>query len=100
MRWYISATAVREYMALAPMNDFDRAAVALEKLCETAHFVKAEPRAEIWRTGRPDRWELTVSLIDRAEGGRPQLVRVTRKGGGSSHGRRQGRRGGGRCRPY
>lgn len=96
MRWFMTPTAVRQYMQIAGVRDYDRALAALILLADSAHFVRAEPLAEIWRTGRPDRWELTVSLAARAEGDRPQLVRVTRKGGGSSHGRKQGPRGAGR----
>lgn len=79
MRWYISAAAVRQYMALCgyPADDdgpgFDAAALELESLCEQAKLARdvgPGQQSQLWRVkatvrGKRTRLELVVSLTER-----------------------------------
>ena len=95
-RWYISAKAVREYMAIAGMHpaddgpDFDRAEEALGKTSLEARLCKStESGTEIWLArvplpraggrGGTTRLDLYVRPSPRGEGSKPQLVRVRAK---------------------
>lgn len=94
-RWYITATAVKEYMALAGMpeaddgDDFCAAQEALGELSLTARLaLDASERerngSQIYRgkvtiRGKRRRIECTVMPPVRAEGPLPQLVRVRLK---------------------
>lgn len=94
MRWYISATAVRQYMAIMGYEGshggpvFDAAAIELEGLCEQAKLAKdsdSTNRAQQWRVktkarGKSTRLELIVAPDPRPEGPLPQLVAVRNKG--------------------
>jgi hypothetical protein len=91
-RWYLSATALREYAQAAglPLDDggpqWAAAERALAALCDSARLAQDEGHRQIWRAPGPDRWELTVSTVPRPEGPLPQLVRVRRRGGrGKGH---------------
>lgn len=111
MRWYISATAVKRYMAIMGYEGspdgpiFDRAAIELEDLCEQAHRVEGantESGAQKWRVktskpaahGKATRLELTVAPDPRPEGKLPQLIDVRDKGRRGTHGAKRGRHGG------
>jgi hypothetical protein len=92
-KWYITAEAARQYMALAytgdPLRDehFDAAEDALGQLSLTASQADTPPTASggiIYRgwtviNGRRERLELTVMPDPRPEGELPQLVRVRLK---------------------
>jgi len=94
MRWYISAAAVKQYMAImgyAPDDDgpgFDRAAKELESLASEARLAKdvgPGQHSQQWRVkttvrGKRTRLELVVSLGERLEGELPQLIAVRNKG--------------------
>lgn len=84
MRWYLSAKAVREYLAILGRADDDggpewgRAERELAALCEAAHLVgTTRGGLQRWRTGRPLRLTLVVSTSVRPEGPLPQLVGVS-----------------------
>lgn len=94
MRWYISAAAVKQYMAIQGYEGspdgpvFDRAAIELEHLCDEARLAKDagehSPNQQ-WRVkatvrGKRTRLELIVSLEQRPEGPLPQLIAVRNKG--------------------
>jgi hypothetical protein len=93
MRWYISAAAVKQYMAIAgyqPDPDgpgFDRAAKELDALAAESRLAKdvgPGQQSQQWRVkatirGRRTRLELIVSLSERAEGDLPQLIAVRNK---------------------
>jgi hypothetical protein len=85
-RWYLSAAAVREYAAAArlPIDDGGPRWLAAEQavaaICDRARLAVEEPHRQFYGTGRPERWELTVSTTPRPEGNLPQLVRVRMKG--------------------
>jgi hypothetical protein len=84
--WYVSAAAVRRYMALAGVADFDDASDALiEYAAETWRRYQADaaraPKvtrtgAYVYRGPGPRRLKLVVSMATRAEGDKPQLVDV------------------------
>lgn len=94
MRWYISATAVKQYMAIqgyvgSPDGPiFDRAAIELEDLCDAAKLAKdVSPGGKVqqWRVkatvrGKRTRLEFGVSIEQREEGDLPQLIHVRNKG--------------------
>lgn len=94
MLWYISAAAVKQYMAIQgyPPDDdgpgFDRAAKELEGLTAEARLAKdiaPGQQSQLWRVkatvrGKRTRLELVVSVERRAEGPLPQLVAVRNKG--------------------
>lgn len=94
MRWYISAAAVKQYMAIMghPPDDdgpgFDRAAKELDALTQEARLAKdigPGQQSQLWRVkatvrGRRSRLELIVSLSARREGDLPQLIAVRNKG--------------------
>ena len=94
MQWYISATAVRQYMAICGYQGstdgpvFDAAAIELEDLCAQSRLavdVGPGQRCQLWRVkatvrGRRTRLELSVSLEHRQEGPLPQLINVRNKG--------------------
>lgn len=95
--WYLTIAAVRQYMALAGLSgemeernpDFVRAQNELGEYSLTSRPVigkNTESGAAIYRTGQivlngrnRVRLEFTVMPVPRAEGGLPQLIRVTRK---------------------
>lgn len=85
--WYISARAVRDYLALRgrPVVDegpaFDRAAVELQRMAEETVASGREPKqmdsgALRYRGPKPLRLMLLVVPTPREEGDLPQLVRV------------------------
>jgi len=88
--WYISVRAVRDYLALTGQPDvtqgpiFDRASEALIAMAETTIASGRQPvpintagaRALRYRGPSPQRYQLIVVPAPRAEGERPQLVRV------------------------
>lgn len=94
MRWYISAAAVKQYMAIQGYEGspdgpiFDAAAIELERLCDEARLAKdidEKNRTQQWRVkatvrGKRTRLELIVSLEHRQEGPLPQLIAVRNKG--------------------
>lgn len=100
--WYMTVAAVREFMAIAGIEDDDdgagagggpawgRAERELGALCAQARLadVKTPPAsgAEVYRTGRvlvggrKTKLEFYVQPAPRQEGDKPQLVRVRDKG--------------------
>lgn len=94
MQWYISAAAVKQFMAIqgyigSPDGPaFDRAAIELEDACEQARLARdADEKSpnQQWRVrwpvrGKRSRLELIVSLEQRPEGPLPQLIAVRNKG--------------------
>lgn len=90
--WYISGTAVRQFMGLCYLPDqeegpiFDRCAVELERLCEDAHKhdekIIGGVSRERWRVNASlgnrgkVRLELIVDPRPREEGDAPQLIAV------------------------
>lgn len=92
-RWYFSATATREYLALAGLADDDggpnwlRAEREMGAHAATAREAQANDTGLIYRTGRvrvgdrtkSARLEFTVRHTPRVEGDLPQLVRVREK---------------------
>lgn len=94
MLWYISAAAVKQYMAICGYEGspdgpiFDAAAIELESLCEQAKLARdvgPGQQSQLWRVkatvrGRRTRLELVVSVEQRAEGPLPQLIAVRNKG--------------------
>lgn len=94
MLWYISAAAVKQYMAIQgyqPDDDgpgFDHAAKELESLAAESRLAKDidnKSRTQQWRVkatvrGRRTRLELIVSVEQRKEGPLPQLIAVRNKG--------------------
>jgi hypothetical protein len=94
MRWYISAAAVKQYMAICGYEGrpdgpvFDAAAIELENLCEQAKLARdvgPGQQSQLWRVkatvrGKRTRLELVVSVEPRPEGLLPQLVAVRNKG--------------------
>ena len=94
MLWYISATAVKQYMAICGYEGspdgpiFDRAAIELEDLCEQAKLARdigPGQQSQLWRVkatvrGKRTRLELVVSVEQRKEGPLPQLIAVRNKG--------------------
>ncbi len=89
MRWFVTAAAVEDYMAICgeDIDDgpaFHRAAARLRALCADAVFKRAygdRGRFESWRVktvvgGRVVRLDLAVSLSERREGYADQLVGV------------------------
>lgn len=100
MLWYISATAVKQYMAICGYEGsadgpiFDAAAIELERLCEQIYEARSgQPnvdigpgqQSQIWRgkatvRGQRTRLELVVSVEQRKEGPLPQLIAVRNKG--------------------
>lgn len=85
--WYITASAVHDYAALARLGDsadddvFARAEVALMELAEETVASGRKPRlmdsgALVYRGPRPLRLGLVVVTERRPEGPLPQLVRV------------------------
>lgn len=97
--WYVSAAAVRSYQALGGPADFDDASDALiEMAAATWRAYQADPARKpgITKTGAyryrgpgPLRLQLIVSMAERAEGDKPQLVDVVASSaaGGSGSGR-------------
>ena len=86
--WYISARAVRDYLALMGrevVDDgpiFDRAAkelsaIATQLAAKGPTVTEQDSGALVYREGRPRRWRYTVQPAPREEGGAPQLVRVS-----------------------
>lgn len=96
MRWYISAAAVRQWMAISGRGgaddgpEFDAAAKELDALSLEARLAKdvgPNQHHQQWRVaatvrGRRSRLELIVSTQPRPEGPLPQLVAVRHKGRG------------------
>lgn len=94
MLWYISATAVKQYMAICGYEGspdgpiFDRAAIELERLCDESRLaVDIGPGqvSQLWRVkatvrSKRTRLELVVSVEHRKEGPLPQLIAVRNKG--------------------
>lgn len=93
MQFYISATAVRQYMAICGYEGstdgpvFDSAAIELEKLVENSRQVDVGPsqQCQLWRVraivrGKNTRLEFSVSTEHRPEGSLPQLINVRNKG--------------------
>ncbi len=92
MQWYISAAAVKQYVAIcgysADDDAFDRAAKELEVLTRDAKLaqdVDEKHRSQLWRVkatvrGKRTRLEFVVSLAEREEGSLPQLIAVRNKG--------------------
>lgn len=94
-RWYLTISAVRQYMQLAGLSgplepdnpDFVRAERELGAYSLTARAANKSTAsgAEIYRTGnvtvggRKMRLEFTVMPAPRREGDKPQLLRVTAK---------------------
>lgn len=85
--WYVSAAAVREYMALTGMSDFDAASDELIELCARCADNYAArngsptvvgPNLLRYRGPRPRQLRLFVSTETRPEGPLPQLVRISR----------------------
>lgn len=86
--WYVSAKAVRDYMALTGMRDFDDASDRLIELCaEVAHRYVTDPSRQparkdngclVYRGPRPGQFRFVVSTAPRPEGPKPQLVAVQR----------------------
>ncbi len=85
--WYVTVTAVREYLEIKGLNrddegsDFATAEQELtEMACKIVESGKAgrdlDSGAIQYRGGRPLRLRLTVNPAPRREGGKPQLVRV------------------------
>lgn len=93
-RWYLSAAAIREYLAIAGLPDDDggpnwgRAERELGAHAEAARQSGSNNHSLIFRTGRvrvgdrtkSTRLELFVRHTPREEGGLPQLVAVRNKG--------------------
>lgn len=82
-RWYLSAKAIREYLAIVGRADDDggpewgRAERELARICAAAHLVgETASGLQRWRGGRPLRLQLIVSTAHRPEGDLPQLVSV------------------------
>lgn len=94
MLWYISAAAVKQYMAIQGYEGspdgpvFDAAAIELEKLCDESRLAKDighGQQSQLWRAkatvrGKRTRLELVVSVEQRQEGPLPQLIAVRNKG--------------------
>lgn len=94
MLWYISAAAVKQYMAIQGYHGsddgpvFDRAAAELDALCAESRLAKdvgPGQDSQQWRVkatvrGKRTRLELIVSLSHRPEGELPQLIAVRNKG--------------------
>ncbi len=101
-RWYLSAAAVKEYLALAGLRDDDggpnwaRAERELGAHAEVAREAGENNHSLIFRTGRvrvgdrpkSTRLEFYVRHTPRAEGDKAQLVAVRDKG--SNRGQGQG----------
>lgn len=81
-RWFITPHAVKRYQRrCGGPPRYEDALSELIKLSDEAHFVKDKDLGiELWRTGKPLRMRMYVSI--RGEG-LPQLVTVLR---GSDHG--------------
>lgn len=93
-RWYISAAAVKQFMAIAGYIGspdgpiFDRAAIELEDACSQARLAKdigPGQASQLWRVkwtvrGKRTRLEFVVSVEQRPEGPLPQLIAVRNKG--------------------
>lgn len=92
-RWYLSAAAVRQWLAITGQPDDDGGPIwgaaeqSLADLCDQARDTgrTTESGASIYRVaarirGRKTRLELTVQTTQRPEGPLPQLVRVRDKG--------------------
>lgn len=82
-RWYLSAKAIREYLAIVGRTDDDggpewgRAERELAAICDAAHPVgETASGLQRWRGGRPLRLQLIVSTARMPEGELPQLVGV------------------------
>jgi hypothetical protein len=103
MRWYITATAVKEYQEIAGLpiesdgQSFDRAERELAEICDDATLAKAAGEANrnaaIYKAkttvrGKIARLELYVAEYPRPEGPLAQLVRVRFKGGARTGRRR------------
>lgn len=98
MRWYISAAAVKQWMAISGRQgsddgpEFDAAAIELDALSAEARLAKdvgPTQRHQQWRVsatvrGRRERLELIVSIAPRPEGPLPQLIAVRHKGRGGA----------------
>lgn len=94
MRWYISATAVRQWQVIAgyPLDtegeSFFRAEAELAEFAEQAKLAKdVTPGGKVqqWRVkatvrGKRTRLEFGVSIEQREEGDLPQLIHVRNKG--------------------
>lgn len=94
MRWYISATAVKQWQAIAgyPAESdgpsFDRAERELATLADESRLavdVGPGQQSQLWRVkatvrGKRTRLEFAVSLQRRQEGDLPQLINVRNKG--------------------
>lgn len=106
-RWYLSAAAVKEYLALMGLDDdggpnWLRAERELGAHIESARQVALNEKSVIFRTGRvrvgdgtkSTRLEFYVRHCPRTEGDKAQLVAVRDKGSGhrSSHGRNDRRK--------
>lgn len=102
--WYISARAIKEYLALTgrePTNEahFASGEDELAKITSSAHHVRNQDNGlQLWRASNlPDplgRLRLLVSTARRREGDLPQLVSVLAEIGGESGEQPQGQ---GRC---
>jgi hypothetical protein len=93
--WYNTVAAILEFQEICGLNpvsdgdQFDRAAVELERACEEATLKKDEGHRQIYEAkilirGKITRLEIYVSLAERDEGAAPQVVRVRKKGGSRS----------------
>ena len=94
---YITAAAVRQYMAIQGYEGsshgpvFDLAAIELENLCESAKPSGSVRKVLNYRVaatirGVRSRLELTVSTETKKEGDMPQLIGVRERGrGGYTH---------------
>lgn len=92
--FFVTSAAVRDFCAVAGVDPadraaFDAAAEALRAACREARFQReyAGGTHEAWRVsvtvrGKRVRLDLGVSVWARAEGDRPQLVRVSAAGRG------------------
>lgn len=80
--WYLSARAIKEFLALTgrdPSNEdhFAAGEDELAAVCSAAHHVRNQDNGlQLWRGPQPGRYRLLVSTSRRAEGDLPQLVSV------------------------
>ncbi len=84
--WYLSARAIREFLALtnrdANEDNFADGEDELATLCSGAHHVRNQDNGlQLWRGPQPGRYRLLVSTARRSEGDLPQLVSVLAESG-------------------
>lgn len=98
--WYISARAIKEYLALTARDPLDEDNFAagedeLALVCSSAHHVRNQDNGlQLWRARSPERYRLLVSTARRNEGDLPQLVSVLAETSAGADERPQGQ---GRC---